>query len=48
VRVAIVLAAFSLIGNFQIPSPARLSSWTIVWIEPQAPSCSDCGTILRC
>jgi hypothetical protein len=48
VRVAIVLAAFSLLGNFQIPSLAWVRSAAIVCIEPQVPSCSDFGTILRC
>jgi hypothetical protein len=48
VRVAIVLAAFSLIGNFQVPSLAWVSSATMVCIEPQPHSCSDCSTILRC
>ncbi len=48
VRVAIVLAAFSLIGDFQIPSLAWVSSATIACIKPQAPGCGECGTILRC
>jgi hypothetical protein len=48
VRVAIVLAAFRLIGNFQVPSLAWVRSAAIVCIEPQPHSCRDCGTILRC
>jgi hypothetical protein len=47
-RVSIILAAFTLIGNFQIPSLAWVSSATIACIEPQAHSCSDWGIILRC
>ena len=48
VRVAIVLAAFSLISGSQLPPLAWVRSATIVCFEPQALSCSDCGTILRC
>lgn len=48
VRVAIVLAAFALIGSFQIPSLAWVNSSTIVCFEPQAHTCNNCGTILRC
>jgi hypothetical protein len=47
-RVAIVLAAFSLISSPQLPPLAWLRSATIVCFEPQALSGSDCGTILRC
>jgi hypothetical protein len=48
VRVAIVLAAFSLISVFQIPQLACVRSAIVVSVEPQGPSFSDCGTILRC
>jgi len=48
VRVGIVQAALSLIGNFQIPSLAWVRSATVVSIEPQAPSFVDCSAILRC
>ena len=48
VRVGIVRAALSLMGNFQISSLAWVRSATIVCIEPQTPSSVDCGTILRC
>jgi uncharacterized membrane protein YjgN (DUF898 family) len=48
VRVAIVLAAFSLIANFLSPSLAWVSSRTIVCVEPQTPSRGKSGTILRC
>jgi len=48
VRVGIVLAAFRLVGNFQIPPLAWVNSSTIGSIEPQAHSCTDCATILRC
>lgn len=48
VRLAIVVAAFSLTGNFQVPSLAWLKSSKIVRIEPQTDTCNDCGTILRC
>ncbi len=47
-RVGIVQAALSLIGNFQIPSLAWVRSATVVCVEPQAPSFVDGGTILRC
>lgn len=48
VRVAIVLAAFSRIGNFRIPSLAWVSSATIMCVELQTPSGGERGTILRC
>jgi hypothetical protein len=47
-RVAIVVAAFSLIGNFLIPSFSWVSSATFWRVEPQTPSCGECGAILRC
>lgn len=48
VRVAIVLAAFSLAGNFQIPLLAWVNSSITECIGPQANGGNDCGTILRC
>jgi hypothetical protein len=48
VRVGIVQAALSLIGNFQIPSQTWVRSATVVGIEAQAPSFVDCSAILRC
>ena len=48
VRVAIVQAALSLTGNFQIPFLALSGSALIVWTAPQAPDWVDCSTILRC
>jgi hypothetical protein len=48
VRVAIALAASSLIGNFWTPSLTWVSSARIFCVEPQTPSCGECGTILRC
>jgi hypothetical protein len=48
VRVGIVQAALSLIGNIQIPSPTWVRSATVVGIEAQAPSFVDCSAILRC
>lgn len=48
IRLAIVLAAFSLIGNFLVPSLDWMSSAAIVWVEPQTPSCGERSTILRC
>jgi len=48
VRVGIVQAALSLIGNFQIPSLTWVRSATVACIEPQAPSFVDCSAILRC
>lgn len=48
VRVAIILAASSLIGNMQTPLLACLNPTTVECIEPQAPQCFVCSTILRC
>ncbi len=47
-RVSIVEAAFSLIHNVQIPSPAWMNFVTIACIEPETPACVDRSTILRC
>lgn len=47
-RVAIVLAAFSLIGCLQIPSLAWVGSAIVFRIEPQARSRVDSSTLLRC
>jgi ATP/ADP translocase len=47
VRVAIVQAAFKLIGNFQLSALAWVNLATIVYIEPQSLVCVDCS-ILRC
>lgn len=46
-RVAIVQAAFSLVHNAQIPSPAWVS-FVVIWIEPPAHASVQGSTILRC
>jgi hypothetical protein len=47
-RVAIIQAAFSLISNFQVPLLVWVWSAIVLSIEPEAPSCVECITTLRC